>query len=698
MSDIRDSKKLLADTEAFLKGKKELSKDNLEHYRDILRFHEWRYYVQNNPAISDPEYDKLFKQLQKFEEKHPDEVTPDSPTQRVGSDLTKDFPEVEHLKPMLSLDNSYSEEDLHAWDKRVRGFVKAQEVVYSVEPKFDGGSIALVYEDDILVRGATRGNGTVGEEVTNNVKVINTIPLKARFSTHKAYRVEVRGEIMINKKKFKQINERRMEEGETILANPRNAAAGALRMQDPKEVAKRGLEAYLYQVGVVQNKDGNDIISEVFTSHHDSIQALDKLGFNSPKEEIKLCKSMDEVIKYCQEWEAKRDDYPYEIDGMVIKVDDFEQQEQCGYTSHHPRWAMAFKFKARQGTTKLLNIEYQVGRTGAVTPVAKLEPVGIGGVTVSSVSLFNEDIVKEKDLRIGDTVLVERAGDVIPYIVKAVEDARTGDEKPIYFPRTCPSCDSDLVKPEGEAVWRCVNIQCPAQAVERIIHFVSKHALDVDGLGEKQVRRFYEKDGFIQSIPDIFRLPYDKIQELDGFGKKSVENLEKSLEDSKDRSLDRLVFGLGIRYVGQTTAKTLAKEVEHLLDFRDWDQEKLLELPDIGPKVAESVHEFFQTDENIEMLKELEDLGVNLKSTGKLEPESHKLEGKTFLATGSLEKLTRDEVKDAVEANGGKYLSSVSKNLNYLVVGENAGSKLDKAKSIGTVEIIGEEDFLKMIE
>lgn len=698
MSEKWDRKKLLADTEEFLKGKYELSKDNLEHYRDILRYHEWRYYVQDDPAISDPEYDKLFKQLQKFEEEHPDTVTPDSPTERVGSDLTKDFPEVEHLKPMYSLDNSYNEDDLRSWDKRVRGFVDDTEVVYSVEPKFDGSSIALVYEDDILVRGATRGNGTVGEEVTNNVKVIGSIPLRARFSDHKAYRVEVRGEILINKKRFQVINERRMEEGESILANPRNAAAGALRMQDPREVAKRGLEAYLYQLGVMQDKNGNEITDDVFTSHHESIQALDKLGFNSPKDEIKLCKSIEEVIDYCHEWQEKRDDYPYEIDGMVVKVDAYEQQEQCGYTSHHPRWAMAFKFKARQATTKLLNIEYQVGRTGAVTPVAKLKPVGIGGVTVSSVSLFNEDIVKEKDLMIGDTVLVERAGDVIPYIVRSDAEARTGDENAIHFPRECPSCGSELVKPEGEAVWRCVNIQCPAQSVERIIHFVSKNAMDVDGLGEKQVRRFYEQDGFIKTIPDIYRLPYDKIKKLEGFGKKSVENLEKAIEDSKDRTLDRLLFGLGIRYVGQTTAKTLAKEVDHLLDFEKWSEDKLLELPDIGPKVAESVHEFFQTEENIDMLKELEDLGVNMKSTGKLEPESHELEGKTFLFTGSLSKFTRDEAKEMVENHGGKLLSSVSKNLNYLVVGENAGSKLTKAQSIDTIEIIGEEDFLKMVK
>jgi DNA ligase (NAD+) len=405
---------------------------------------------------------------------------------------------------------------------------------------------------------------------------------------------------------------------------------------------------------------------------------------------------MDEVAAYCRQWADKRDDYPYEIDGMVIKVDSFNQQEEAGYTSHHPRWAMAYKFKARQSTTKLVSIEFQVGRTGAVTPVAKLKPVQIGGVTVSSVSLFNEDIVREKDLKIGDQVLVERAGDVIPYIVKSIADERDGRERDIVFPKNCPSCDSELVKPEGEAVWRCVNIQCPAQARERMIHFVSKNAMDVDGLGEKQIVRFHEKEQFLKTVADIYRLPYDKIEELEGFGKKSVENLKSAIEASKSRPLDRLLFGLGIRFVGQTTAKLLAKKIEKLEDLQNWTKEDLMEVEDIGPRMAESIEEFFHNEQNLKLIEELKALGVMTNVKAGLEVSSHKLEGQTFVLTGSLEHYSRSDAKKLIEDNGGKVTGSVSKNTSYVVVGTDPGSKYDKAQNLG-IEILDEEAFQKLV-
>lgn len=697
MYNASQQQTLIERSRQFLQGKEQLTADNVEAFRDLLRFHEWRYYVQNDPVLADPEYDQLFKQLERFEAEYPDLVTPDSPTQRVASDLTKDFPEVEHLRPMLSLDNSYNEEDLTDWDRRVRSFLEQEaQVEYSVEPKFDGASIAIVYEEDYLKRGATRGNGTTGEEVTPNVKVMNTVPLKAPFSEHGIRRIEVRGEVMINKAHFQQFNEQRMAAGLSILANPRNAASGSLRMQDAKEVAKRGLEAYLYQVGVAEDSNGNSMLDEAVTTHTDSIALLNKLGFKTPAKEIRICHSIQEVIHYCREWEQKRDDYPYEIDGMVIKVNRFDQQEQCGYTSHHPRWAIAYKFKARQATTKLKAIEYQVGRTGAVTPVAKLEPVHIGGVTVSSVSLFNADVVREKDLMIGDTVLVERAGDVIPYIVKSIAEDRTGQEEDIVFPTHCPSCESELVKPEEEAVWRCININCPAQSVERIIHFVSKGAMDVDGLGEKFVRRLFAEDQ-IATIADLYRLDWETIRNWDGVGEKSIQNLQRSLEQSKQQPLDRLIFGLGIRYVGQTTAKVLAKQVDHLTDFATWSQEQLLELPDIGPKVAESIEEFFGNAQNLELLEELESLGLNLKGVQESGPASLALEGLTFVITGTLPSLSRNEAKDLIEGHGGKVTGSVSKNTDFLLLGEDAGSKYDKAVKLG-VPTLSEEELQEKIK
>ncbi len=673
--------------------KDKASPTRIDELREILRFHEHRYYIQNDPLISDFEYDSLYKQLEAFEKENPDLVVPDSPTQRVAKGLTKDFPSVQHLVPMLSLDNSYNSEDLVDFDRRARELTGLNDIEYCVEPKFDGASISLVYENDQLVRGATRGDGVRGDEITPNIRQIRTIPLSARFSSHGLQSVEIRGEVLINKDNFKKFNEALTEQGLAPLANPRNAAAGTLRIKDPLEVKRRKLEAFVYHISYYTLSDtGTDL-----HKHSQALEMLDELGFRSPDKEKKVLKGIQAVIEYCKEFEIKRDELPYEIDGMVIKVNEFQLQDKMGMTTHHPRWAIAFKFKARQATSKLLRVEYQVGRTGNIGPVAKIDPVHIGGVTVSSVSLFNEDVIREKDIRVGDTVLVERAGDVIPYIVKPLTELRNGKEQPIHFPKHCPSCGTVLFKSEEEAAWRCININCPAQVLERLIHFASRDAMDIRGLGAALIEKFYSL-GMLTSIPQVYQLNYEAIAQLEGFGKKSIDNLKAAIENSKTQPLHRLIYALGIRYVGETMAKTLAHAIDHLLDLKKFDEEKLQQLEDVGPKVAGSVVQFFNNPENIELIKTLEYLGLTLKNEKKDMDHGGNLDGQTFLFTGTMEKLKRSEAEEMVEKNGGKIVSGVSSKLNYLVVGEDAGSKLEKAKKISSIRIISEDQFLNMIQ
>ncbi len=684
-------------TQALLKETPETltSLESTEQLRQALRFHEYRYYVLSDPLIADGEYDQLFKLLERTEQAHKDWISKDSPTQRVAKELTGNFITVQHLVPMLSLDNSYNEADLKDFDRKAKQLSKLDTITYCVEPKFDGGSISLIYENDLLVRGATRGNGVAGDDVTTNVKQIRTLPLSARFSDYGLQQVEIRGEVLMNKNSFKKYNDSLIEKGLAPLANPRNAAAGTLRIKDPAEVKRRNLEAFVYHISDYTLLPETEIPEEL-TTHEGSLKLLWELGFRSPVKEMRVFEGIDPVVQYCLEFEGKRDDLPYEIDGMVIKVNSFNLQDQLGMTSHHPRWAMAFKFKARQGTSKLLNVDFQVGRTGSITPVAKIEPVFIGGVTVSSISLFNEDVIREKDLMIGDTVLVERAGDVIPYIVKPLSELRTGAETKIAFPQNCPICSSQLFKEEGEAAWRCVNIECPAQVVERMIHYVSKDALDIKGFGEANIKKFYDL-GLLKDIPGIYRLDFEAIGKLEGFGAKSIEKLKEAIQQSKQQPLHRLIFALGIRFVGETTAKVLAQKVSHLLELRNFSQEALQELEDIGPKVAGSIVHFFSSDDNIKMLQELEDMGIEMNNSIKQMHGGGELEGVTFLFTGTLPTLKRSEAEEMAEAKGGKILGGVSAKLNYLVVGEDAGSKLDKAKKLNTVKIISEAEFLKMI-
>ena len=670
----------------------EILAENIETLRDMLRFHEYRYYIENDPLVTDTEYDTLYKLLEKFEKENPGFITADSPTQRVGIGLVSSFPKVQHLVPMLSLENSYNAADLADWDRKAKELSGLAEIEYCVEPKFDGASISLIYENDQLSRSATRGDGVVGDEITINTKQIKSVPLSAKFSSYGIEQIEIRGEVLINKSNFKKFNDKLIEEGIPPFANPRNSAAGSLRIKDTAEVGRRNLEAFLYHVSYFTT-----INTAQPTTHSGMLEMLWTLGFRSPKKEMLVVKGIDKVIEHVEEFESKRDTLPYEIDGMVVKVNDLSLQEQLGMTSHHPRWAIAFKFKARQATSKLLGVNFQVGRTGAVTPVARIEAAAVGGVTVTSISIHNEEYIREKDLMLGDTILIERSGDVIPQIVKSFAELRNGSEEVIHFPTTCPVCGHQLFKPEEEAVWRCININCTAQVVERIIHFVSKDAMDIKSFGEANVRKFYEL-GLLKDVPGIYQLNYAAIGQLPGFGKKSLDNLQAAIASSKSQPLHRLIYGLGIRYVGETTAKTLANLVDDLKEFSNFTEEQLQQAEDVGVKVAGSIYRFFHDVENLRMLEQLEALGISLKNQKKQATVSDTpLAGQTFLFTGTLTQLKRSDAEAKVEENGGKIVSGVSSKLNYLVVGDDAGSKLEKAKKIQTIKIISEEDFIKML-
>jgi len=665
--------------------------------RQVLNYHDWRYYALSQPTLQDYDYDMLFKELRSLEQSHPNLVSPDSPTQRVARGLTEDFKQVSHLVSMLSLENSYNADDVNDFDKSVKKLTGATHVEYCVEPKFDGSSIALVYENDMLIRAATRGDGAVGEDITNNAKALPSIPLSAKFSNYGIYKIEIRGEVIIQKDVFERINKERKAKGEKEFQNSRNTASGSLRLKDPNESATRGLEGVLYHVSVAEDKDGKNLLLGHLHTHYQTIEILYKCGFKTPINELKVCKDAEEALQFIHQWDTRRNTFNIETDGMVLKVNDLKLQQKCGSTSHHPRWAMAYKFQAKQAQSKLLDVEYQVGRTGAVTPVAKIEPVALAGVTISSISLHNEEFIKEKDIHLGDTVIVERAGEVIPYIMGVVPELRDGSEKAIHFPKHCPSCHSELIKTEEEAVWRCDNADCPAQTEERAIHFVSKDAMDIDGLGRSIIIDFIQRN-FIKNLEDIYTLPYDEILKLEGWGERSVEKLKLGIEDSKNRPIWRLLNAFGIRHVGVSTSKDLASHIHSVLDLESKSLEELTNIEGIGPKVAQSIFDFFQTASNIHLIKALEHLGVNIHNR----PEdslakNNKLEGKTFLFTGSLQQFNRDRAKQMVEENGGKLLSGVSAHLNYLVVGEDAGSKLAKAKKIPGITVLTEDEFLNMI-
>jgi DNA ligase (NAD+) len=681
-----------------------ISSDYLQDLRDALVYHEWKYYVQNSPVISDYEYDQLYKALEKLEQDNPALIVAGSPTQRVSSDLTSDFKSVSHLSPMLSLANSYDAEDLIAFDesiKKILAIAADQLVTYCVEPKYDGGSIALIYDHDILVRAATRGNGQEGDEMTPNARTIKSIPLQARFSEYGIGRIELRGEAIIRKDIFEKINLDREQEGLPIFANPRNAATGGLRMKDPSETAQRGIQAFIYQIAYVENLAG-EAESTLIQTQWGSMELLEKLGFKVPTVEKKRCNGIKEVIDFCHAWQIKRDDYPYEIDGMVVKLDDVALQTRAGATSHHPRWAIAYKFKAKQATTRLLAVEYQVGKVGSITPVAKVKPVQLAGVTVSSISLHNEEFIKNKDLRLGDQVLIERAGDVIPYIVKAIPEVRDGSEQPIVFPIYCPINKKEkvkLVREAEEAAWRCPDCSCGAQDLQRIVFHVSKEAMNIDGLGRSIIERFWE-EGWVHDVADLYQLDYDKVAALEGFGARSAQKLKASIDRAKKNPLHRLLHSLSVHHLGKKASKLLAERVTHALELGSMSEEELTSIKDIGPVLAKQVIRYFNDPQTLDMLRRMELAGVNLHQTEKDKPKAvpadAPLAGKTILFTGTLEKLGRKEAQQYAEDLGAKVLSAVSSKLDILVVGENAGSKLAKARALGTVAIYTETEFLKL--
>jgi len=677
--------------------------EEIQRLRDEIRYHEKKYYVDNEPEIADGRYDQLVNNLKAVENKYPELITADSPTQRVASDLNPEMDAVPHIVSMLSLDNAYNGDDLRKFDEQIRklaGLSEQVQIQYCVEPKFDGGSVAMIYRDDLFDRGATRGNGQMGEVITTNLKTLPSIPLRAKFSNRSIQTAEIRGEAVIRRSTFDKVNAARAAQGKTLFANPRNAATGGLRMKNPNDTRERGLEVFAFQLGHAEGAEGHSILDQI-DNHFDQLVLLKEMGFKVHNLDEVLCHSINEVINRVQLWEKNRDDYPYEIDGAVIKVNSTKIQKLCGSTGHHPRWAIAFKFKAKQVVSTLLDVEYQVGKIGSITPVAKVEPVHVAGVIVSSISLHNEDFIKERDLHLGDKVLIERAGDVIPYIVKAVESVRTGDETPIVFPTQCPidaSAGVKLVRAEGEAAWRCPSCICGAQDLERIVFHVSKVAMNIDGFGRAYVERFYEI-GQLKDIADVYNLDYDVIQGLEGFGVKSVQKLQAAIEKAKKNPLSKLLHSLSIHHLGKKASQLIAQQIESIYDLVDWDEENYTAIKDIGPVVAQNVQAYFSHYEHVEMIKRMESYGVNITQTEEDKPievaDDAPLKDKTILFTGSLQEMTRNEAKQMAIVAGAKPLSAVSANLDILVVGEKAGSKLKKAQAIGTVTIWTEKEFLE---
>lgn len=649
----------------------------IEELREQIRYHDRKYYVDNDPVISDFEYDKLVKDLEELEGQFPECITPDSPTQRISGEAAKEFPSVEHKTQMLSLDNTYNFDELREFHKRV--LKKIPECEYVVEPKIDGLGVALVYEDGKFIRGATRGDGRVGEDVSLNLKTIRSIPLI--LDDERLANVEVRGEVYLPLPGFKKMNKQREEEGEPVFANPRNAAAGSIRQLDPKIPASRPLDIFIYSLSYIEGLG--------FMAHWDSLQYLKKSGFKiNPM--AKLFKTLDEVIKYCEQLEEQRDDLDYEIDGAVIKVNSIEQQSILGATTKHPRWSIAYKFAARQATTRLVKITWQVGRTGALTPVAELEPVEVGGVTISRATLHNEDEIRKKDLRGGDIVLVERSGDVIPQVVKAIIENRTGEENEFVIPKECPECHGEIERPEGEARWRCQNLQCPAQLKRRIAHFASRNAMDIEHIGPETVDKLLDAE-FIKGLEDLYSLKKEEILELEGFEEKSAQNLLDAIDDSKTRELSRLIFGLGIRHVGQYAGQLLAARFPNLDALAQAQYYQLEGIKGIGKETAESVVAYFTDEKNQNLIQALKDRGVAPSEKAKGD-----LEGKVFVFTGSMKGYSRDEASKLVMSRGGIVSGSLSKNTDYMVAGEKAGSKLERAKKLG-VKVIDEKEFKEIV-
>ena len=660
----------------------------IEELREELHQHNYNYYILDEPSISDFEFDLKLKELQDLELAHPEFYDANSPSLRVGGGVTKNFPTVQHQFRMYSLDNSYDFNDLEDWENRILKTVENEEVEFVAELKYDGASISILYENGELKQAVTRGDGFQGDEITNNVRTISDVPLKLKGDFPN--RFFIRGEIYLTKKNFEKINKSREEEGLDLFMNPRNTASGSLKMQDSAEVRKRSLSAVLYQY-----------IAEEFPAetHWELLSKAKKWGFKVSEDQAKLCKNLEEVKNFINYWDKERHNLPFEIDGIVLKVNSLNQQKQLGYTAKSPRWAMAYKFKAEKVETELLSVSYQVGRTGAITPVANLKPVLLAGTTVKRASLHNEDIIKKLDLHDGDFVYVEKGGEIIPKIVGVNLEKRTLLQQPIEYIKNCPECGTELVKLEDQAIHFCPNeTHCPPQVVGKMIHYVSRKALNIENLGSETIEQLY-REKLIENVADFYTLKKEQLLPLERMAEKSAQNIIDGVEKSKQIPFEKVLYGIGIKHVGETVAKKLVKNFNTIEDLKNASVEELCQVEDIGEKIAISITEFFKNPENLLMIERLKTYGVQLeKGENTNEVLSNALEGKTFLFTGKLSLFTREQAEEMVEKHGGKNISAVSKNLNYLVVGEKAGSKLKKAQEIGTIEILDEQQFLDLIE
>ena len=661
--------------------------DKARKLKERLLDADYKYYILAQPDIDDFTYDMMMKELQEIESLYPELKTPDSPTQRVGSDLSNDFPAVIHDIPMLSLSNSYDENDLDEFDKRINNLLKGEKYKYVCELKFDGIAVSLTYKNGLFVQGATRGDGVRGDNITANLKTVRAIPLQL----DKKIDMEVRGEVFFMLKDFFRINEEQEAEGKPRYANPRNTAAGSLKLKDSREVASRRLNMFCYNMRYL-----NDQEQKKLKTHSGNLDFLRLLKFPI-NNFTKVVNDISEVKRFCEEIETKRDDLPYEIDGVVIKLDSLEQQSKVGAIAKSPRWAIAYKFKAKQATTKLKSITLQVGRIGTITPVAELEPVFLAGSTISRATLHNSDEIERKDIREGDYVKIEKGGDVIPKVVEVVLDQRPKNSKPFKMPEKCPVCGTALHRPEGEANHYCTNSLCPAQVQGRMEHFVARTAMDIEGLGFQILEKFIQL-GYLKDITDIYKLKgkVKELKSLERFGEKSIDNILSSIERSKERPFEKVLYAIGIRHVGDRTARILARHFKSVDKIISATKEEIESIHEIGPRIAESVYDFFRTKSNLQMIKKLRDAGLNFEMEVTTNA-SNKLEGLTFVVTGTLEKYKREEVEELIESLGGKAASSVSKKTSYVLAGAEAGSKLKKAESLG-VKVIDEAEFDKLIK
>jgi len=662
--------------------------ERIQKLRRVIDYHNKKYYVDNDPEISDKEFDTLLNELKALEKDNPQLVTPYSPTQRVGGEVAEGFGKVEHSTRMMSLDNVYNFKELKEFENRIIRSIGDAKVEYVIEPKIDGLGVSLLYENGFLIRGATRGDGEVGEDVTTNLKTIKSLPLLIEFGGLPDS-FEVRGEVFMTKNGFEKVNREKEINGEPLFANPRNAAAGSLRLLNPAITVKRPLDVFLYTLNIIRGDE--------FDTQIQSIKAMKKWGFKV-NPHIKLCKNFDEVENYYKKILDIRNTLDYEIDGLVIKVNDFRLQIELGETSKHPKWAIAYKFPAQQSTTKILDIKVQVGRTGALTPVAILEPVELAGSTISRCTLHNADEINRKDIRIGDTVFIEKGGDVIPKVVKVVESMRTGDEKKFIFPESCPVCSSIIVRDEGEVHYRCTGANCPAQLKEKILHFASRGAMNIDGLGTALVDQLIDLN-LIKDYADLYDLTIDQLVNLERMGDKSGLNLLKAIKESKSRAFDATLYALGIRYVGDNNAKLVTRKFNSIDSLKNASVEELLSIHGIGEKVAISITTFFSQENNLKIIEKLKKMDLTLESDSSdhTSNEFNFLDGKTFVLTGTLESMTREQAKDKIENYGGKVTNNVSSKTAYVVAGKEPGSKLKKARELGSVTILNENEFINLI-